>query len=899
MTARRWIYGFADALPDGADEQSLLGGKGASLRKLTAVGLRVPPGFTITTEACSAYFLGGRTFPPGLREELRAKLSELETITGRRFGDQRDPLLVAVRSGAAVSMPGMLVTILNCGSAHRAPNDAPSPDWSAYDKFAESFRRAVRDIRASGKHPSAPPETVESTGSPVESDWPVLLTAWEALELSIRLVFESSVSDRAMAYCKAMRIAAPQPTAVTIQSMLHPEMSGVLFTRDPLNSTADHMVLEVARGYGDDVVGGTAAVQRYHIARRTDHVSTERSPRWHRIDNDRADASLIDQRHIDELSRAVETLEPICGDALDIEWAWADGQAVFFQVRPQVRTELPADSLPALIGRQCDELHAATRAGARMWIRHNLDETLPHPTPLTWDCIQRLMGVQGGYTQIYRELGYCPAFDRVPNGYLRLIFGRIYCDPDQLAQLFWTGLPLCYDLDELRKHPERLALGPQQFDLKRLDPWLLFRLPVILWRSWRIRRRTARLMRAARERFEHQFVPHLSAYISAQRQIDLTKLSAEQLVELFERRCAKVLGELAAEALRPGFFGAIAYGQLETDATLVFGSSDGPRWARRLTHGLTAASPTLHLVTDWTNGSRSLDELLERLGHRGPGEMELARPRWRETLGQLRAIATGQPAGSLDVSPEMDAGERFEEVRREFVEQLSQAGAASLARGMFEQVTFARELLPYREIGRDYFLRAYELLREVLEELAARTGFGADIYFLEYNELAELARGANVRARARERRACWEILREVTVPEVISPTDIDALARRQREGEVSRAERVVADSQRGVPLSSGRAAGPAFYLDSSSMTQSIPPGSVLVCHALEPALAALAVRAAALVVHQGGLLSHGAIVARQLGIPAIVCPAASGWIRQGERVIVDADGGRVIREART
>ncbi|MCH7564844.1 MAG: pyruvate, phosphate dikinase, partial [Gemmatimonadetes bacterium] len=112
----KWVYGFGDgAAEGGAGMKALLGGKGANLAEMSGLGLPVPPGFTITTEVCTAYFENQGGFPDGLEDQVAAALARVEELAGRRFGDPADPLLVSVRSGARASMPGMMDTVLNLG----------------------------------------------------------------------------------------------------------------------------------------------------------------------------------------------------------------------------------------------------------------------------------------------------------------------------------------------------------------------------------------------------------------------------------------------------------------------------------------------------------------------------------------------------------------------------------------------------------------------------------------------------------------------------------------------------------------------------------------------------------------------------------------------------------------
>src|ERR671937_2242652 len=140
LPAERYVYDF-DEPSDGGRE--LLGGKGVGLAEMTQMGVPVPAGFTITTEACRAYMANGKTMPSGLEEEIEEHLGRLEERTGKRFGDTTDPLLVSVRSGAAVSMPGMMDTILNLGLNDDAVEGLGARTGNA--RFArDSYRRLIQ-----------------------------------------------------------------------------------------------------------------------------------------------------------------------------------------------------------------------------------------------------------------------------------------------------------------------------------------------------------------------------------------------------------------------------------------------------------------------------------------------------------------------------------------------------------------------------------------------------------------------------------------------------------------------------------------------------------------------------------------------------------------------------------
>ncbi|MCY4502330.1 MAG: pyruvate, phosphate dikinase, partial [Alphaproteobacteria bacterium] len=140
----RWVYAFGGKRTEGrADMSALLGGKGANLAEMARLGLPVPPGFTVTTEVCTRFYAEGERYPDGLEEQVEAALDEVEATVGKRFGGEIDPLLVSVRSGARVSMPGMMDTVLNLGLNDRTVEALA--ESSGDRRFAfDSYRRFVQ-----------------------------------------------------------------------------------------------------------------------------------------------------------------------------------------------------------------------------------------------------------------------------------------------------------------------------------------------------------------------------------------------------------------------------------------------------------------------------------------------------------------------------------------------------------------------------------------------------------------------------------------------------------------------------------------------------------------------------------------------------------------------------------
>lgn len=271
------IYFFDET--DGVNKM-LLGGKGAGLAEMTRLGLPVPPGFIITTEICEKFYEAGRRLPDGLMDEARKSIRRLEGLTGKRFGDHENPLLVSVRSGAPVSMPGMMDTILNLGlndeTVEGLAKQSGKPEfaWDTYWRFMQMLGKIILGIDArkfdgiaAGKDLSdleVLKTIVMSSKSLCEEagkKFPV--DPYKQLELAIDAVFRSWMGKRAVEYRKQYNITQDMAggTAVTIVAMVFGNMgsdscTGVVFTRDPETGEKRLYGDYLANAQGEDVVSG-------------------------------------------------------------------------------------------------------------------------------------------------------------------------------------------------------------------------------------------------------------------------------------------------------------------------------------------------------------------------------------------------------------------------------------------------------------------------------------------------------------------------------------------------------------------------------------------------------------------------------------------------------------------
>ncbi|TYQ11753.1 UNVERIFIED_ORG: pyruvate,orthophosphate dikinase [Gordonia westfalica J30] len=308
---------------DGDPGRELVGGKAWSLWRMTQLGLNVPPAIVITTRSCTQYFENGRQITDDLFEEIEHGIAYLEEKTGRTFGSGPNPLLVSVRSGAVVSMPGMMDTILNLGINDETEKtlaaESGRPDFAAdvrrrfcalYGKLVGGSLEDLEDLPDTASVLAA---LEKDTGTTVPED------AREALRAAVASVFESSRSRRAKAYRAHYGIPDDIGTAVTIQAMVFGNLdddsgTGVLFTRNPLSGRREPYGEYLPRGQGEDVVSGRVTPQPLTWL-------ADNRPELHA-----------------ELITAAEMLDREGRDAMDIEFTVQHGTLYLLQSRPAKRT---------------------------------------------------------------------------------------------------------------------------------------------------------------------------------------------------------------------------------------------------------------------------------------------------------------------------------------------------------------------------------------------------------------------------------------------------------------------------------------------------------------------------------------------------------------------------------
>ncbi|MER7774417.1 pyruvate, phosphate dikinase [Streptomyces sp. NPDC096191] len=340
--ATKFVYDFTEGNKDLKD---LLGGKGANLAEMTNLGLPVPPGFTITTEACKTYLDSGEE-PAALRDEVSAHLDALEKKMGKKLGQADDPLLVSVRSGAKFSMPGMMDTVLNIGLSDKSVQGLAKQAgddrfaWDSYRRLIQMFGKTVLgvdgDLFEEALEAAKAAKKVAVDTELEAADLKKLVTKFkkivkteagrdfpqdprEQMDLAIKAVFDSWNGERAKLYRRQERIPHDLGTAVNVCSMVFGNLgpdsgTGVAFTRDPASGHQGVYGDYLQNAQGEDVVAGI----RNTVAL--------------------AELESIDKKSYDELMRIMETLENHYLDLCDIEFTIERGQLWMLQTRVGKRT---------------------------------------------------------------------------------------------------------------------------------------------------------------------------------------------------------------------------------------------------------------------------------------------------------------------------------------------------------------------------------------------------------------------------------------------------------------------------------------------------------------------------------------------------------------------------------
>ncbi len=830
------------------DESDLphVGGKGLNLGKLTRAGFPVPQGFCVTTDAYrfavkdvseqNASSVKDVALPPELITAIHTAREKLQTTT------------VAVRSSAT----------------------AEDLEEASFAGQQDSFLNVT-------------PDTLLDA----------LKTCWSSLW-----------SERAIAYRRTQDIPDEGlAMAVVIQEMCEADVSGVLFTVNPFNENS--CVIEANWGLGESVVSGAITPDSFQVSRETGEVLEKTvatkcemitASGVREVPPTQQDVPSLTDEQLKKLAQLGQQVETLYGQPMDIEWALTDGTFVLLQARP-ITTEAVettrithATPLEKLRQTEIQRLEAITDVHGTVWSHHNLAEVLPAPLPMTWGIIKEFMSGTGGLGKAYRSLGFYPSQRVDREGILDLICGRIYVNLNREAELFFDGFPFAHDFAELKQNSQKAMYAQAAFNINRSTASFWLRLPRHIVRMVKAESRLRRCLTDFEQVLTTQVFPQFQEDVERERQVSYAELSDAELVAKFQEWCQKTLDEFAPKALTAAILAAFSLQRLEAALQKCLNETEAKALASRLIGGLSGnlTVETNEKLRQVANGHLPLTDFLRDYGHRAVGEFELAQPRWREDTTYLEQLIE---AFCQDTTADNEKGQVFErqieqhEMAEKTLAELV-SGKTGLRKRIENALALTRRYMPFRETAKFYMMLGYEQLRRALMTLDARYQLDGGIFYLVPEELEQLITGETFDPIIAERRAHRELLLQIEVPDVIFSDSLTCIG--------TPMQAAAAETYTGIGVSAGVAKGRARVLLTPADIQPAERDYVLVCPSTDPAWTPLFLHAAALVMERGGLLSHGAVVAREYGVPAVAnIPNATRSILDGQMLQVDGTQGTV------
>ena len=877
------------------NERSLAGGKVVNLAVLLRAGLPVPRGFCVTT-AAFGHFL--EACPGGVR--LVHPLSQCSPDQARRIG------LVSREIEASLKEVGV-------------PSVVKESVLAAWREFGPERSLAVRS--------SATIEDAPERSFAGQFESILNVRGADALLEAIRHCWLSLFSERALAYM--IKQAAPLEKvkmAVLVQEMIAADWSGVVFTADPLTGADDRLVVEYVRGLGDGLVQGTVQPERMVLEKRSGRVLALPSDEPRSGSREKA-ANLsggLPAAAAAEPSESTEKREPglssatlarlfdlarqterLFGTPQDIEWAQRDGELFLLQARP-------------ITGK------AAVRSweDRQVWTNLNTGEGLPDvTTPITWSLLQQF------FDPLFRSIFRLHGADISSSPVAGLVAGRVYFNAN-------TGMaaikPFSFLINRIPNVAQALG-GGQIEESRRLlqsmpdedlpDLGFRWRKYLLSWPrilrnlishsprrgdAWTVRLK-ARLDELVRVDVETMSTPELAQFFTQLLQDsfddwDLLYLVTQAAVlPVFQMACRDWLddpgltlgyrlfsglgGVPEAEAgLALWRLAALAHADRQTESALASGGS----WAGALAK-LLQTQHGRQFVGAW-------NAFMSEHGHHCRGELELFNARWSETPDYILGLVRGY-LRSIDQFNPLENQQRLAEDRRHLTEQCRRRLKNPIKRWLFSRsLRRAQKLAVNREEWKNQAVRQITVWRRVLLTLGQRLNEQGilserdDIFFLEVSEIEPVATGKacfDVRERIGSRRKEYETnLALKPPPVVVGKFSSNTPTAPTPDGNLKVLE--------GIPVSPGTATGRAKVILRSNDHEQVLSGEILIAPFTDPAWTPYFIAAAGVVMDQGGILSHGSIVAREYGLPAVTnVGSATRLIRTGDLVQVDGDNGRV------
>jgi pyruvate,water dikinase len=844
----------------GDNHRSLVGGKAFHLGKMIAAGLPVPHGFCVTTTAFD-HFLAACP-----------RRIELSNLLAQCSGDEIGRIAELSRA------------VRSCLAEVRVPEVVKDAVLSAWRELGGARSFAVRS--------SATVEDAAGMSFAGQFESILNVSGEEVLLDAIKSCWLSLFSERALVYLARQRVPAGKVRmAVLVQEMVAADQAGVVFTADPLTGATDRFVVECVSGLGEGLVQGTVQPERVVVEKRTGRVLA--SP----------ENELLSSATLENLCDLVRRTERLFSAPQDIEWAQRDGRVFLLQSRP-ITIKPPV----------------RTWEDRQVWSNFNTGEVMPDVmTPITWSMMQSLLGVVGS---IFRLVGA----DIMRAPLAGLVAGKFYFN----ANTFLAAIkPFSFlvkgtpdfaralgggSVEAYRQLP--LTIPPEDLpDLGFRWPKYILSWPRIFYDL--ITHSSRHRGCAWLARFKTQTDELVRLDLGAMSTPELTRLCVQLIREVFKK--ADVFYLVTQGAALPVFQKACRDWLGEPGLTLRLFAALGGMPVAEAGLALWRLAALVHADSDTeaaVSSENSWPEVRARLGRTEPGwkflaawdafmtehghhcrsELELSNARWCETHDYILGLVRGY-LRSMGRSDPLENQRRLAEERERLTVQCRARLKNPIKRWIFSRsLRRAQELTIYREQLKNLGVRRFAFVRRVLLALGQRLheqgslSCRDDIFFLEVSELEPVATGGasfDWRERIELRRREYEKNLKLTPPPVVNGR-FDPNAGGEPVANAG------AKLLEGIPVSPGIVTGPARVILRTDDHEQVLPGEILIAPFTDPAWSPYFITAAGVVMEQGGILSHGSIVAREYGLPAVTNVAsATRVIRTGDLVQVDGNRGRV------
>ena len=845
----------------GDNRRSLVGGKAFNLGKLIAAGLPVPPGFCVTTTAFD-HFLASCP-----------RRTELSNLLAQCSGDEIGRIAELSRA------------VRSCLAEAHVPEVVKDAALSAWRELGEERSFAVRS--------SATVEDAAGMSFAGQFESILNVRGADALLAAIKTCWLSLFSERALVYLARQRVPAEKVRmAVLVQEMVVADHAGVVFTADPLTGATDRFVVECVSGLGEGLVQGTVQPERMVVEKRTGRVLA--SP----------EKELLSSATLKNLCDLARRTEHLFSAPQDIEWAQRDGKLFLLQSRP-ITTKAPV----------------RTWEDRQVWTNVNTGEVVPDVmTPITWSMMQSLLDVVGS---IFRLVGA----DVIRAQPADLVAGRLYSNANtSLAAVrpfsfLHKGLPdlaraLGGDLVEAYRQAP-LTLSPEDLpDLGFRWPKYILSWPRILFdlithlprhgEAWiaLFKTETDELVRVNVEAISTPELAHFCIRVvkEAFKGWDLLYFVVPMAaLPVLKKACRDWLGE--SDLTLGGRLFAALGGMPDAEAGLalwrlaVLAHADGDTEAAVSSEkSWPQVCARLRLTEHGRKFLTAWDAFMTEHGHHCRGELELFNARWSETPDYVLGVVRGY-LRSIGQSDPLENQRHLAGERKRLTEQCRQRLKNPIKRWIFSwSLRRAQKLAVFREEMKSQLVRQLAFTRRVLLALGQRLkeqgilSCHDDIFFLEVSEIEPVTTGSasfDWRERIKLRRREYEKNLKLNPPRVVNGKfDPNAPG-----WPVANADAKLLE---GIAVSPGVVTGTARVILRADEHEHVLAGEILIAPFTDPAWSPYFITAAGLVVEQGGILSHGSIVAREYGLPAVTNVAsATRVIRTGDLVQVDGNRGRV------